>query len=79
MLTQIGLKTGLHMAVPLLKALKHPGKKLLLVLKSGCQVVHIRLRRLVLEPYLGVRAAHTVPSDKWHARTNKKMNLDSRE
>jgi hypothetical protein len=63
-LAQIRLQTGLHMTIPLRKALEHPAKKLLLVLKPRGQVVHIGIRRLVFEPDLGVGAAvaHTSPT-----------------
>jgi hypothetical protein len=56
-LTQIGLQAGLDVAVPLLKPLEHSPKKLTLILKTSGQVVHIGIRRLALEPYLGIRPA----------------------
>ncbi len=59
MLTQIGLQTGLHVAVPLLKPLKHPLEKLALVLETSGQVVHVCVGRLPFEPYLGVRSARS--------------------
>lgn len=48
MLTQISLQTSLHMAIPLLKPLKHPTKQLPLILEPSRQVVHIGVGWLTL-------------------------------
>ena len=58
-LAQISLQTGLHVAIPLLKPLKHPIKQFALVLKTSGQVVHVGVGRLCLQPYLGIRAVKT--------------------
>ena len=75
MVAQVRLEAGLDVGVAFHKTVEHLAKQLVLLLKSRRELRHVRVRGLVLQPDLGVRAHDMLDAAAVEAHEDKVLKL----